>query len=322
MNESVDELDRLIISALYFNPRASWGQIARALQTSEVTVARRAQRLFALDRVAVVGVVDHFAGEEALSMVARIACRPGSMERVAQSLAREAPVRFAALITGASACLVELVGANHEALLAILDSKVGAIEGVTSIDTQVILQTLSGTYQWTPETIPDDMKAELVAKHPQGKMLQPISEPVILTEQEQSIVEALRIDGRTSLVDIATKIGSSQSTAKRRIESLLERGILHFRLLVEPSLLGYGVEVMLWMQVPPAALTEIAEVLTRQPALRYLVATAGTTNLFGSAVLRTQTDMFNFSTEVLGQLSVATELQLVLKPIKRHWHLL
>ena len=81
-----------------------------------------------------------------------------------------------------------------------------------------------------------------------------------------------------------------------------------------PALLGYGAEVMFWMQVPPAALTDVAESLTRHAALRYLVATAGPTNLLGSAVLKTPTDMLDFSTEVLGRASAGAgaEIQLVL----------
>ncbi len=323
MTESIDDLDRLIVSALQLNPRASWGQIARALRTSEATVARRAQRLFALDKVAVVGVVDRFAGEETLAVVARIACRPGQVERVAQALAREVSTRFVAIVTGASACLAELVGADREALLSILERGVGTIDGVTGIDTQIIMQTLSGAYQWMPEAIPEEMLAELMAGRRHNKVVQKMPEPIVLTEQEQAIVDSLRVDGRTSLVDIAAAIGSSQSTARRRIEALVERGILHFRLLVEPSLLGYGAEVMFWMQVPPSALNDVAERLTRHTALRYLVATAGPTNLFGSAVLKTPTDMLDFSTDFLGQASPAgAEIQLVLRPVKRHWHVL
>jgi DNA-binding Lrp family transcriptional regulator len=111
---------------------------------------------------------------------------------------------------------------------------------------------------------------------------------------------------------------------RRRIEALVEQGVLHFRLLVEPSLLGYGAEVMFWMQVPPSSLTDVAGSLTSHAALRYLIATAGPTNLFGSAVLRTSTDMLDFATEVLGRASdsAASELQLVLRPVKRHWHVL
>lgn len=323
MTESLDDLDRLIVSGLYLNPRASWGQLARALRTSEATVARRAQRLFASEKVAVVGVVDRFAGEDTLAVVARITCKPGHVERVAQALAREASVRFVAIITGSSACLAEIVGADHEALVSVLDGSIGAIDGVSGIDTQVIMQTLSGTHQWMPEAIPDEMMAELMAEPRHAKAVQRSTETVVLTEQEQVMVEALRADGRTSLVDIAARIGSSQSTARRRIEALVDRDILHFRLLVEPSLLGYGAEVMFWMQVPPGNLNDVAGNLTEHAALRYLVATAGPTHLFGSAVLRTPTDMLDFSTDVLGQASnTPAELQLVLRPVKRHWHVL
>ena len=323
MTESLDNLDRLIVSGLYLNPRASWGQLARALRTSEATVARRAQRLFASEKVAVVGVVDRFAGEETLAAVARITCKPGYVERVAQALAREASVRFVAIITGSSACLAEIVGADCEALVSVLDSGIGAIEGVSGIDTQIIMQTLSGTYQWMPEAIPNEMMAELVAEPRNAKAVQRTTETDTLTEQEQVMVEALRADGRTSLVDIAARIGSSQSTARRRIEALVDRDILHFRLLVEPSLLGYGAEVMFWMQVAPGALNDVAASLTQHAALRYLVATAGPANLFGSAVLKTPNDMLAFSADALGRAaSTAAELQLVLKPIKRHWHVL
>jgi len=323
MAESFDGLERLIISALHINPRASWGQVARAFGISEATVARRAQRLFTLGKVAVVGVIDHSAGEETLAVLARVACRPGFAERVSQALAREASVRFAAIVTGSAACLVEIVGANHDALLAALESRIGGIDGIVGVDTQIIMQTLLGTYKWAPATIPEEITAELRAGQHAGTIKRP-SEAIVLSEQEQAVVERLRIDGRTSLVDLAEASGTSQSTVRRRIESLIERGILHFRLLVEPSLLGYGAEVMFWIQASPNSLTEVAESLMAHPDLRYLIATAGSTNLFGSAVLRTSTEMLDFATNVLGRSSAGTvaELQLVLRPVKRHWHIL
>ena len=90
--------------------------------------------------------------------------------------------------------------------------------------------------------------------------------------------------------------------ARRRVEALVASGCLRFATFVEPHLLGYDVEVMIWMRVELARLEEIADALVERREVRYLSATSGFSDLTCEAILGSQDDLYEFSTGVLGVL--------------------
>ncbi len=101
---------------------------------------------------------------------------------------------------------------------------------------------------------------------------------------------------------------------------MVARGCLRFRTLVEPTLLGFSVELMLARRRagpsrdggPPAA---------THPGTRYLSATAGRFNLCAQVSLRHYADLYRFTTDVVGALPGVrrADTTLQLETLKRAW---
>lgn len=322
--ERLDEIERAIVAALHIHPRASWELIGRALGISESTVARRAQRLFASGQVAVVGVVERTRRDGAISASVRLTCKPGTAERVGLEAAHDPNVRFAGLITGSAVCALEAVAQNREELLQVLEQRLSNIDGVVGYSAQPILGTVAGLYTWTPEIL----EPSVVARLSEGTVLHPgeaeADDGGDLNEQECAILEVLRRDGRSSVVNLAAAAQASQSTVRRRLESLIRRGILHFRAIIEPSVLGFDVELMLWLEVNAAEMRSVGRHLASNKSFRYLKSVVGDYNLLGAAVLRSEDDILTFVTDVVGNMPGLrrVETRLVLCAFKRQWHLL
>ena len=104
---------------------------------------------------------------------------------------------------------------------------------------------------------------------------------------------------------------------RRLVDSLRARGCLRFAKLVQLYRLGHEVECFCWVRVDLSRLEQAATILANQREVRYLSATIGYSDLICEAILRTQEDLYNFSTRTLGQLpgvrgaDVGIELQTV-----------
>jgi len=79
-------------------------------------------------------------------------------------------------------------------------------------------------------------------------------------------------------------------------------------------MLGYDVELLVWLRVDLAQLEAIAAALAVRQEVRYLSATTGYSDLVCEIILPSHIDLFKFLTNVLGSLSgirqidTATEL--------------
>ncbi len=75
---------------------------------------------------------------------------------------------------------------------------------------------------------------------------------------DRRIIEALRLDGRLSVTELARRVGLSKTPCQTRLKRLTERGFIRgFRAIVDPVLLGQG----------HVAFTEVKLSDTREAAL-------------------------------------------------------
>ncbi|MFC3454901.1 Lrp/AsnC family transcriptional regulator [Amycolatopsis speibonae] len=72
------------------------------------------------------------------------------------------------------------------------------------------------------------------SRQPDGDELTPDE----LTPDERALVRALREDGRRTHEELARLAGVSESTARRRVESLRRSGAMYIRAVVEPASLA------------------------------------------------------------------------------------
>jgi DNA-binding Lrp family transcriptional regulator len=300
-NLNLSAVDRRLVAALQLNGRASWKQVARALGVPESTVARRGQQLIESGLVGVTGVLDHLRCGLGISLQVRLRCRPGTATGVAQALAALPVARFVTVVTGSADVAAELVVRDHHDVTRVLVDELPCPDDVVETESMVVVRKFAAVEEWdtrllTPEAVAVLRPDGVLAGHGEW------SEPERLTEQEFAIARVLAVDGRASYAQLAAAVGVSESTAARRVESLVRRGCLRFRTLFETRLLGLDVEFMQWLVVEPGELEHVGAQLAKEASTQYVSATIGRFNLCLHGVLPGYGDLYHYMTDVVGAL--------------------
>ncbi|MFB9432565.1 Lrp/AsnC family transcriptional regulator [Streptoalloteichus tenebrarius] len=316
------ELDRRIVAALQLNGRAPWGTIARYVGTSESTVLRRAAQLTESGQLRVIGVVDVLRCGLGVPVLVRFRCRPGTATAVAEAVAARPETRYASVLTGSADCTAEIVLPSHEDVARLEVHRLAGGDDVLETETLAVMRTFTSNHDWDSGVLDADAVAGL-----RGTDVRPFEEqlwerpPERLDELDLAIIAALGEDGRMPYKELARQVGASESTAARRVDSLVRRGCLRFRTLAEPDILGFTVEFMLWLSVLPGRLDEAGQQLASHPGTRYLSATTGRFNLVGQVALRHFGELYRHTTDVVGALPglQAADVTLQVSTLKRAW---
>jgi DNA-binding Lrp family transcriptional regulator len=315
---SLTELDRRLVAALQLNGRASWTQVARPLGAPASTVARRGQQLIDSGLVGVTGVLDHLRCGLGISLMVRMRCRPGTATAVAEALADLPEARFVTVVTGSADVAAEVVVRDHRDVTRVLVDDLPRAGDITDTESMMVVRKFSAFEEWDTGLLPPGAAGQL---RPVGARTghREWSEPERLTEQEFAIARLLAADGRASYAQLAAASGVSESTAARRVESLVRRGCLRFRTLFETWLIGLGVDFMQWLSVQPGELENVGAQLAKHPSTRYVSATTGRFNLCLHGVLPGYGDLYQYLTDVVGALPGvrAADMTLQARTLKR-----
>ncbi|KAA0940439.1 Lrp/AsnC family transcriptional regulator [Streptomyces apricus] len=321
---TVDELDRRVIAALQLNGRAPWSAVARWVGASETTAQRRYRSLRERGLLRVVGTLELDRTREGSSMLVRVQARPGRGLDVADRLTASADVRFVAVVTGAADIVVDFVARDNEEMMRILFTDLPAADLITSTEAVPVIRAFTSASRWDTGLLPAEAAADLrpAPPDPSGDRAEWDGTPRALTALEQAVVAALKEDGRTPVSTLARGLGHTESSVARAMERLIARGVLQFRTLVEPALLGYDAEFMLWLSIEPDRLDAAGRQLAGHPGTKFLGAATGRFNLVGHMVLPRRTDLFRYSSEVIGALPglIASDVTLHLVTMKYSWH--
>jgi DNA-binding Lrp family transcriptional regulator len=313
-NGVMDDMDRRIAVALQGNGRASWQQVARVVGSTESTVARRAHRMFKAGLVRVAAISDPMRCGFGYPVLVQLRCEVGEQMRVALALADRSDVRFVALVTGTFDIVIELIAPTRRYLARVLLEEMPKVGGIENTTTETVLRNFKMSYDWSRELLGAD-----------GAHLE---EPVVdrdgsngrsLDAVDLKLYELLAEDGRRSFSDLASLVRVSESMVRRRVERMRASGCIKFATLVEPYLLGFDVECLCWVHVDLSRLEETARTLAEHRQVRYLSATIGYSDLICELILRSQDELYEFSTQILGALSGVrgVDIGLELRTIKR-----
>jgi DNA-binding Lrp family transcriptional regulator len=247
-------------------------------------------------------------------VLVQLRCEVGEQMRVARALADRSDVRFVALVTGTFDIVMELIAPSRRYLARVLLEEMPKVGGIENTTTETVLRNFKMSYDWSRELLGAD-----------GVHLE---EPVVdrdgsngrsLDAVDLKLYELLAEDGRRSFADLASLVRVSESMVRRRVDRMRASGCIKFATLVEPYLLGYDVECLCWVHVDLSRLEETARTLAEHRQVRYLSATIGYSDLICELILRSQDELYEFSTQILGALSGVrgVDIGLELRTIKR-----
>jgi Lrp/AsnC family transcriptional regulator for asnA, asnC and gidA len=105
-----------------------------------------------------------------------------------------------------------------------------------------------------------------------------------LDELDDLIVRVLQEDGRASYAQIAARLETTISTARRRTLRLLQSGYVTVVALGNPLRLGFEEVVLLWLKVELASTEAVVQALESEPAVRYLSRVAGEADMLAEVL--------------------------------------
>ncbi|MFD6420848.1 Lrp/AsnC family transcriptional regulator [Streptomyces sp. NPDC060198] len=297
----LDDLDRGLVHALHVNGRAPFTLVAEVLGCSVQTVVRRYRRLHAQAGLRVVALPDPRSSGTHQWFV-RLTAATRAAHDIALALARRPDTSWVRLASGGTeiVAVIRTTPAGPDAH-ALLLRDVPRTAGITAVSAHYLLHTyLGGPSAWRGrvDALDSEQQTRLRAEGVSGAGTGAATgAPAhLLTDADRLLLEALRDDARASYADLAAATGSTASTVTRRLAELRARGALFFDVDVDPALLGATVSALLWMQVAPAHLDEVAHALAAHEELAMVVATTGPTNLVAQALCRDTEELHRYLT--------------------------
>lgn len=85
--------------------------------------------------------------------------------------------------------------------------------------------------------------------------------------------------------------------------------LLYFDVEIEPALLGYHAEAMMWLTVAPAALTATTRALAGHSQIAYAAATTGPANVAAAVICRDLGDLYEYIATDIGALDGVTSVE-------------
>jgi Lrp/AsnC family transcriptional regulator, regulator for asnA, asnC and gidA len=146
-HQALDSINKAIIEHLQRDGRMSYAALAKTIGLSEAAVRQRVQRLLDGGLMQIVAVTDPLTLGFARQAMVGVKVL-GDLRRVAEELAAIPEVDYVVICAGGFDLLAELVCTDDEHLLALLNDKIRAVEGVAATETFMYLKLAKQTYAW------------------------------------------------------------------------------------------------------------------------------------------------------------------------------
>lgn len=314
--DPLTELDQQIIVALQINGRASWRQIAAQVGERERTVARHGNRLLSTGVVRVVALEHERIGPGDPALL-RLRCAPQAVRGAAASLAARHECLWVYAVAGANEAAAEIFCPSDQLAAFLLDD-ISALPGLSAYSAHPVLSYFQTVDGWHPG-LTDRTALAPLAYQGGGTPVDQFGPPIELGESDRILVEQLKRDGRLTHDELASAAGISKATAGRRVEMLRSTSLVSIRAVVDPALLGYPVEAVLWIKCTPHAISTVGAALAGIPEVRYAAAIGGEHQLVAQVAMRNRTDLHHFITaqSQWGPEISSVEVSLVIDVYKR-----
>ncbi len=118
-----------------------------------------------------------------------------------------------------------------------------------------------------------------------------------MDEVDKKIIAHLQEDGRTSLEDLAKVTGFTSMGTKKRLEKLIEKGIIKISALINPSALGLHPAIVMLEMESAEAMQNILDRFEECPRVVQIFKTIGGYNLMALIVAETRETLESISME-------------------------
>ncbi len=142
-----------------------------------------------------------------------------------------------------------------------------------------------------------------------------------LDDIDKAIVRALQKDGRLAYSQLGTMIGLSEAATRRRVNRLIERGVMQIVAVTDPAKIGFPVQAMIGINVE-GDIGSVTDRLADVEQFEYLVVAAGRYDILAEVVCSDTDDLLRVVNEHVRSVPGvrATEILAYLKLVKQTYN--
>lgn len=286
----VHATDQEIVDALQISPRASWAMVAKALDVSEVTVARRWKSLEARG-LAWTSIALHPSTSQGAFIEVR--CEAKYLDRLQASLGRHPDVITVGQTTGGYNLFCITIATELEDLLRCVHG--GLPELLEAVHVRISLfRQMTGGVDWRQGILSATNELQLQEQHsPSPEAVPPLS------ASDRLLFLELGRDGRRSPAELGRSLGRSPGSVRRRLSELEAHNQVAFRCDVARPAFDLPLGMLVLMKAPPLEAEATAQLLGRRREVRFCASVIGTANIILVVGLHDLAD----AERVLGELS-------------------
>lgn len=143
----------------------------------------------------------------------------------------------------------------------------------------------------------------------------------MIDKLDRKLIEELQKDGRKSYTELASKLGITEGTVRKRVRNLVDRGMMKIVAVPNVSELGYTLMSIIGMQVKMVDLRKVADALAKKANVCHLAFVAGRYDLMALVVARSHKELSNFIEKEISTIPsvLRTETFVNLDVIKGAW---
>ncbi|HWD74836.1 MAG TPA: Lrp/AsnC family transcriptional regulator [Solirubrobacteraceae bacterium] len=144
---SLDSIDHTLIGLLQDDGRRSYGELGKSVGLSEAAARQRVNRLRESGVIRIVAITDPL--QLGRGVVATIGLRvSGDTRRVAAQLAQVDEIEYVVITAGSFDLIIEVVCEAEDELLAVINDRIRAIDGVRETEAFMHLRTEKNVFAW------------------------------------------------------------------------------------------------------------------------------------------------------------------------------
>ncbi len=292
--ESFSQIEQMISSALQVNGRASWRQIANALDIPERTVARRGQRLLDENHVRISTYLDASRVLHAESFIIRLKIDPIAASAASDVLARHPDASSVSVLEGTNEIVCLFVPRNKRSISRLFTEELPGIPGVQGHEVSRVLKLFRSGYDWNAGRLPESVVQKLTREVWPQEEEDDDHITLDIDSSDEKLIALLAQDGRAPIANLAQELKVSVPTVRRRLNQFFRAGILHVRTEVRPSIFGFSVDAMIWLRPRAVPLERACASLAADPSVRFCAAITGTSHIFINLLTKDNDTLYEF----------------------------
>lgn len=143
----------------------------------------------------------------------------------------------------------------------------------------------------------------------------------MIDKLDRKLIEELQKDGRENYTELASKLGVTEGTIRKRVKNLVDKGVMKIVAVPNVSELGYKLMSIIGMQVKMVDLRKVADALAKKANVCHLAFVAGRYDLMVLVVSRSHKELSDFIEKEISTIPsvLRTETFVNLDVIKGAW---